>query len=131
MTTLDKIKQPVQPASTAENSSDPDTELVTREANAEEQRRKKQAELDAELDEKRKRRDFSEEIWFYWVRVGALWTTSILSLSVIGVYWWHLLAPEVWRWLSPENLDRIERMATTIIVGIVGTLSASFFLKKH
>lgn len=131
MATLDKIKQPVQPVSTAENSSDPDTERVTREANAEEQRRKKQAELDAELDEKRKRRDFSEEKWFYWVRVGALGTTSILSLSVIGVYWWHLLAPEAWRWLSSGNLDRIERMATTIIVGIVGTLSASFFLKKH
>lgn len=131
MEILDKIKQPLQPSTPSHETEDPDTEQISRIETAESLQKKKQAELEEELEEKRKRRDFSEEGWFYRIRVGALWTTSTLSLSAIAVYWWHLLGPTCWHWLQDESLDRIERMATTIIVGIVGTLSAGFFLKKH
>lgn len=131
MATLDKITSPISLDPLAGGSNDPDTEQATRNENTENQRKKKEAELAAELAEKRKRRDFSEEGWFYRVRVGALQLISLLSGAVIVVYWWHLLAPECCHWLSVGSLNRIERMAVTIIVGIVGTLSTSFFLKKH
>lgn len=126
---LDKIIEPVAPQ--PENQDMDTIRLVHDDREVEWQHKKKQAELDAELEERRKRRNFSEEGCFYWVRVTAVYLTAVIALAVLAIYWWHILGPECCRWLPSYDLERIERMGATIIVGIVGTLSVSFFLKKR
>ena len=130
---LDEIREPTIP-STENPDSDPDTERLMRVERAHSIRSSKKAELAAledELEAKRKKRDFSEEGWFYWVRIIAVGVVAVLSLSIIIIYWWHLVGYEPWRWLKDCEVIHIERAAITIVVGIVGTLATTYFLKKH
>ena len=120
---LDKIIPPIEIRS--ENLS-ADTDTDTEQAARDEERN-----LQKELSKKRKLREFSEESWFYWLRVVAAGFTAIVAIIVVTIYWLHILAPECCRWLASDDLNRIERMTATIIVGIVATLSVSFLLKKR
>ena len=86
--------------------------------------------FERQLKKKRSERDFKEETWFYWMRVAAICTTAFFSFSILFVYWVHLVGVARWYWLDQAGLARIENMAITIIVGVAGTLSTSYFLKK-
>ena len=86
--------------------------------------------VDVELAEKRKRRVFREEGWFYRVRIAAVCICAFIALSVVCIYVWHLVLPETWCWLNEARLARIENAASMIVVGVIGTLSASYFLKR-
>lgn len=130
---LDEIRKPTIP-STENPSSDPDTESLMLDDRKQTIQATKDAELrtlERELDAKRKKRDFSEEGWFYWVRIIAVGVVAFLSLSIIIIYWWHLIGHESYKWLNKEEVIHIERTAVAIIVGIVGTLATTYFLKKH
>lgn len=130
---LDEIRKPTIP-STENPDSDPDTEslmLDDRNQIIESSKKAKLSSLEEELEEKRKRRDFSEEGWFYWVRIIAVGVVAFLSLSIIIIYWWHLIGHESCKWLNKDEVIHIERTAVAIIVGIVGTLATTYFLKKH
>ncbi len=130
---LDEIRRPTIP-STENQDKDPDTERLMRDDQANFLRKNKASklqELESELDEKRKRRDFSEEGWFYWVRIIAVGLIAFLSFSIIIIYWWHLIGYHEWRWLKGDELAHIEKTAIAIIVGVAGTLAATFFLKKR
>lgn len=130
MEPLDKIRAPSSD-SPNKGFEDPDTEKITRAENDEYITKKKRAELDDELAVQRKQREFSEEGWFYWIRLITVGTIAVLSLSVIIIYWWHLISHENAKWLSPEGVLHIEKTAIAIVVGIGGTLATTYFLKKR
>ena len=86
--------------------------------------------VEKELAAKRKKRAFHEEGWFYFIRIAAVCLCALGAFTVVLVYIWHLIAKECYCWLVPDRLTRIENAAIMIIVGVIGTLSASYFLKK-
>lgn len=88
------------------------------------------ASIEKELDAKRKQRAFREEGWFYYVRIGAVCVCAVGAFAVALTFIWHLIAPEKYCWLTPDRIAHIESAASMIIVGVIGTLSASYFLKK-
>lgn len=53
----------------------------------------------------------------------AIWALYLIGASIVaaaGIWLYHLLAPECYRWLTKEQVDRIQDVVTGgIIVGIV------------
>lgn len=88
------------------------------------------ADVDEEIGQKRRKRDFQEETWFYRVRVGFLLTVSCACVGVVLCYLWHLVAPEHLRWLSPENISALKDLALSIIVGLSMTMLTTYFFKR-
>ena len=86
--------------------------------------------IDEELAEKRKRRTFQEEDWFYKIRLIASGLVVLLTTALLIVYIWHIAAPQAWRWLMAEDLDRLERLSGTVLAGVIASLSVSFFFKR-
>lgn len=86
--------------------------------------------VDEELAEKRKRRTFREEDWLYKIRLIASGVVAFLTLALLIVYIWHIAAPQTWRWLTAEDLDRLERLSGTVLAGVIASLSVSFFFKR-
>lgn len=129
---FDNIKAPIEGISRDSNdNSDIDTERVSSDETKLKREKERENAIDAELNENRKWRDYHEETWLYWVRIIAICITAFLSFSVLSIYWWHLVGGASLRWLCLDDLNRIEKIAATIVVGIVGTLSASYFLQKR
>lgn len=72
----------------------------------------------------------SEEWWLHYVRIGFLVLTVVVTAIIVLIYLWHLVAKHEWLWLSPENLSSLEKLAITIITGLILSLSTSYFLRK-
>ncbi|MDR3280137.1 MAG: hypothetical protein LBT23_06470 [Synergistaceae bacterium] len=85
---------------------------------------------DKPLDYKRRVMSFNEERWFYYVRVFFLLMSSICSAAIAIVFLFHITAPERFRWLNSNELERIRELALTIIVGLVMSGSTTYFFKK-
>ncbi|MCR5813908.1 MAG: hypothetical protein K6G15_05415 [Desulfovibrio sp.] len=73
----------------------------------------------------------SEEWWLHYVRIGFLVLTVVVTTIIVLIYLWHLVAKHEWLWLSPENLSSLEKLAITIITGLILSLSTSYFFKKN
>lgn len=87
--------------------------------------------VDSELEAKRKLRDFSEETWFYWVRVIALCLISLCGFAIVGTYILHLIFPEKWHWVTPSQLSSLKDLAITILTGAVISQATTYFLGKR
>ena len=86
--------------------------------------------VDAELEEKRKRRSFREETWFYYVRIVFLGFVSVLGLVVASSYVLHLILPESWRWLSSDQLSSLKDVTISIVTGALISQVTTYFLSK-
>lgn len=84
-----------------------------------------------EYGRKRRKMHFQEDVWLYWVRIGFLIATSLGTFGVISVYMWHLVAPANWRWLCEPDIMKLKDLAITIIVGLVMSITTSYFFKKE
>ena len=49
------------------------------------------------------------------VAMGLLWTVAFFTLLGICVYVFHLLAPERWKWLSPDALGDVRALLTGVL----------------
>lgn len=60
------------------------------------------------------------------------WAIRIVSgvFSIIFViYFLHLVLPQSWRWLEPEELEQIKNLALSIAVGVTANFASGYF--KH
>lgn len=64
---------------------------------------------------------------FEMVAICALWSVSFLFASVGAIWFWHLLLPEKWHWLSPEGVSKIQNIVTG---GILTSLATGHFKKR-
>lgn len=89
---------------------------------------------DSDPDEysvERKKMSFKEERWFYFVRVGFLVVSSVLTFFVVVIYMWHLLGPSSYRWLCSDDLVKLKDLAITIIVGLLMSTTTTYFFKRN
>ena len=61
------------------------------------------------------------------VAICALWLISGLFAAVAAIWFWHLLLPERWHWLSPEGVSKIQNIVTG---GILTSLATGHFKKR-
>jgi len=55
-----------------------------------------------------------------------VWAVRIAGISMLGLFLvrvWHMGAPEVWTWLSPDRLQRIDAL---LFSGFVGAFIARY-----
>ncbi len=90
-----------------------------------------EADKDTPLADQKAAIQANEEKWLYWVRLFFLILAVLITSSVVLIYLWHLCAPECLRWLKVADLTKIKDLATTIIVGLVLSISTTFFFKKN
>lgn len=88
------------------------------------------SDVDSELDAKRKRRNYNEETWFYWVRVIALCLISLCGFAIVATYIWHLIISPSYHWVTPEQLANLKDLAITVITGAVISQTTTYFLRK-
>lgn len=73
----------------------------------------------------------NEKKWQYQLRLGLSFFAVIMTVAIVGIFVFHMITPESWRWLSPEDLKNIRDLAVTIIVGLVlSVVTTNFFKKK-
>lgn len=60
-----------------------------------------------------------EDKHFHWVRIVFIWVASSVLIIVGLVMVWHLIAPDGYRWLTPEETINLKNMAVTGILGAV------------
>lgn len=99
-------------------TNDPDTgtaeaKLLSKNLTEEEIRKRSQA---READRTERFRDEFERI----ALVG-LWVLALAILALFLVWFWHLVAPEAWRWLSDAEIGRVQSI-------VLGGVLASFAL---
>ncbi len=85
---------------------------------------------DEPLAKQRKAIQAKEEKWLSNIRMIFLCLAVSITTIVLIVYFWHLCAPECVRWLDNTDLIKIKDLATTIIVGLILSISTTFFFKK-
>lgn len=88
---------------------------------------------DDDIDEyapERRKQNFKEDTWFYYVRVGFLLVTSVGAACIVFIYLWNLLAPSSWRWLDTHNMAEIRDLAVAIIVGLSMSFTTTYFFKR-
>lgn len=61
------------------------------------------------------------------VAMGLLWTVAVFTLIGISVYVFHLLAPECWRWLTPDALGDIR----TLLTGVLFSSAMTGYVNKR
>lgn len=83
-----------------------------------------------ELDVKRKKRDYNEENWFFWVRMLFLLGASFVSFLIIFILFWNILMPVDWRWLCDDDLKTVKDIAVTIIVGLIMSFSTTYLFRR-
>lgn len=54
---------------------------------------------------------------------------SCLFSCIFIVYCIHLVLPEKWRWLSPEDLMQLKSLAVSICVGVLASFTSGYFRK--
>ena len=86
--------------------------------------------VDADLDKRRKVRDYNEENWFYWLRIVGAIVVTALTFALVIVYLWHLVAPTEWRWVLVDDLEKLERLSATVLAGVIATLSVSYVFRR-
>ena len=74
---------------------------------------------DAEVREHGRNQRFREQ--FEWLAIASLWVSAVAILLVGGVWFWHLLLPERWRWLKPDDVSHLQSIVTAgLLVGVIG-----------
>lgn len=62
----------------------------------------------------------------HWIKIGLMVFVSMVTLGIVGVYFFHLIAPDKWCWLSPNRLDALKdhslSVASGLVVGLAITL---------
>lgn len=86
--------------------------------------------VDAELEEKRKRRSFSEETWFYYVRIIFLGFVSCLGLAIASSYILHLILSPSCHWLTQDQLANLKDLTISIVTGAIISQVTTYFLTK-
>jgi hypothetical protein len=84
--------------------------------------------IEKPLKTRRDEMSFSEEKWFFKVRVSFLVLAS--ACSAISVFLFNILMPERWRWLSEGDLAKIKGLAITIIVGLIMSGATTYFFRR-
>lgn len=86
--------------------------------------------IDKPYGKERAKLSYHEDRWFFWVRVIFLLVASLGTLSVVLVYLWHLAGPLSARWLPDADIIKLKDLAITIIVGLVMSVTTTYFFKK-
>jgi hypothetical protein len=71
-----------------------------------------------------------EKVWLYRVRMSILGTTAVFTVVIVLVFLWNLIAPTSLRWLSIDDWERIKELSIAIIVGLLMSISTTYFFKK-
>lgn len=77
-----------------------------------------------EQDFRRENRKLRHGIFKWAVRI-----VSIVFACIFIVYCLHLVLPEKWRWLSPEDLIQLKSLAVSICVGVLASFTSGYFRK--
>lgn len=86
--------------------------------------------LDAKLEAQEKIRENDAREVFHWIRLGAISVTAVIAVVIVGIYVLYLILPEGKHWLNQAQISHIEKTALSIITGVAGTFSISYFLHK-
>ncbi len=86
--------------------------------------------FERQLKREQIQRDFREEGWFYWIRIGALLFIAVSGLLIVSSYILHLILPEKWHWLGSQQLQDAKGLAITIITGAIISQTTTYLLRK-
>lgn len=63
------------------------------------------------------------------IKIFALIFFAGIGVAMIFVYVYHLLMPDSWRWLTPEEVAAIKDLALSIMTGVSVSLAIKFTTK--
>jgi len=64
---------------------------------------------------------------FEHVAVFSLWVLAVVLLSVGLTWFWHIISPERWHWLEPDQVSRLQNVMTG---GILASLAGNHMKKR-
>lgn len=76
-----------------------------------------------QLKNKHKKTEWS---CLHWIKIIGMVLVVGIAISVVGVYFFHLLAPSQWCWLEVERLDALKSHSLSIVSGLVVGLATTF-----
>ena len=82
-----------------------------------------------DLDDKELKR--RERNYWQLIRIGVFTLLAILGGVVVVAYTCNLIFPASWRWLSASDMAAIKDLVTSIIAGLLMSISIKFFTKKR
>lgn len=71
-----------------------------------------------------------EWVSLHHVRLFAIYFCAGIGAVIALVYALHLILPESWRWLTPENLSELKGFSLSIISGVAVSIAISFVKKE-
>ena len=71
----------------------------------------------------------SEKTVRHYVKMSLIWFLAALACIVISVYFWNLLAPDCWRWMSDKNMEQVQGIVISIVSGLIMSLAISNLAK--
>jgi len=84
---------------------------------------KPEKDLDQEIDNR-------EKNWLSWIRIGLTVFVAVMTVAIIAIFLFHLIAPGAWRWLTPDDINTIKGLAITLVVGLVMSGVTAYFFKR-
>lgn len=59
-----------------------------------------------------------------------MYAFAFMVLSVLSVWFWHLLAPDSWHWLSGDTLDKIQALIFNGSLGAIFSMIIQRYFSK-
>lgn len=63
------------------------------------------------------------------MRMAFLILSSIATLGIALASLWHIVGPEMWRWISAAGIGELRNLATTIITCVVLSMATEKFIR--
>lgn len=61
------------------------------------------------------------------IAILCLWLVALLFLAVGGTWFWHILMPEKWHWLTADQVSKLQNLVTG---GILTGIAAGHIKKR-
>ena len=72
-----------------------------------------------------------DEHWaFHWVKMGCIFIVPLIAVATALVFFFNLLGPKSWRWLTVEELSSIQSLVISIISGVATSLAVNYFYRS-
>ncbi|MBQ9273522.1 MAG: hypothetical protein IJ228_01795 [Succinivibrio sp.] len=66
---------------------------------------------------------------FFWIRFVMFWFAVLVVITLAVIYTLHITLPQDIRWLSAQDLDKMERASISIFIGVLSALISSMVLE--
>lgn len=88
--------------------------------------------FDKQLSAESKKTDLTKiETWFWLVAKLVIFASILVaSLSFLGVYAWHMIAPPDSRWLTDNELEHMRSFTLSVVSGVVATVVTNHYLNR-